>query len=249
MSSFDNSRSRASRLGFRAALVAIFFAGFVAFFAFGLDDYVNFESLREHRAWLQARVDDYGVLAPVIFMALYAAAVAFSVPGALVMTITGGFLFGNVVGTAYVVVAATIGATGIFLVARTALGEPLRARAGPWLARLEAGFQCNAFNYLLVLRIIPLFPFFIINLVPAFLGVPLGTYIVATFFGIIPATFVFSSVGAGLGSFFESGEEFSAAGILTPEIILALVGLAVLALLPVAYQKFRSRQNRQGGLG
>ena len=243
MSSFDNSRSRGSRLGFRVALVAIFIAGFVAFFAFGLDDYVSFESLREHRAWLQARVHDYGVLAPVIFMALYAAAIAFSVPGGLVMTITGGFLFGNIVGTAYVVVAATIGATGIFLVARTALGEPLRARAGPWLARLEAGFQRNAFNYLLVLRIIPLFPFFIINLVPAFLGVPLATYIVATFFGIIPATFVFSSVGAGLDSLFESGKEFSAAGILTPEIILALVGLAVLALLPVAYKKYRSRQD------
>ena len=177
-----------------------------------------------------------------MFMVLYAAAVAFSLPGGLVMTITGGFLFGNIFGTSYVVVAATIGATGIFLVARTALGEPLRARAGPWLGRLEAGFQRNAFSYLLVLRLIPLFPFFIVNIVPAFLGIPLATYIVATFFGIIPATFVFSSVGAGLDSLFESGEDFSAAGILTPEIILALAGLAVLALLPVVYQKYRSRQ-------
>ena len=223
--------------------MAIFIAGFIAFFALGLDDYVTFASLQEHRAWLQAQVHDYAVLAPAIYMALYAAAVAFSLPGGLVMTITGGFLFGNMVGTAYVVVAATIGATGIFLVARTALGEPLRARAGPWLARLEAGFQRNAFSYLLVLRLIPLFPFFVVNLVPAFLGVPLATYIVATFFGIIPATFVFSSVGAGLDSLFESGEELSAAGILTPEIVLALAGLAVLALLPVAYQKYRSRDS------
>ena len=215
---------------------------FIAFFAFGLDDYVTFESLREHRAWLQTQVHDYAMLAPAMFMVLYAAAVAFSLPGGLVMTITGGFLFGNIFGTSYVVVAATIGATGIFLVARTALGEPLRARAGPWLGRLEAGFQRNSFSYLLVLRLIPLFPFFIVNIVPAFLGIPLATYIVATFFGIIPATFVFSSVGAGLDSLFESGEDFSAAGILTPEIILALAGLAVLALLPVVYQKYRSRQ-------
>lgn len=223
--------------------MAIFIAGFIAFFALGLDDYVTFASLQEHHAWLQARVHDYAVLAPAIYMALYAAAITFSLPGGLVMTIAGGFLFGNMVGTAYVVVAATIGATGIFLVARTALGEPLRARAGPWLARLEAGFQRNAFSYLLVLRLIPLFPFFVVNLVPAFLGVPLATYIVATFFGIIPATFVFSSVGAGLDSLFESGEELSAVGILTPEIILALAGLAVLALLPVAYQKYRSRDS------
>ena len=242
MSSLDNSRPRKGRLGFRIALVAVFVAGFIAFFASGLDDYVTFESLREHRAWLQTQVHDYAMLAPAMFMVLYAAAVAFSLPGGLVMTITGGFLFGNIFGTSYVVVAATIGATGIFLVARTALGEPLRARAGPWLGRLEAGFQRNAFSYLLVLRLIPLFPFFIVNIVPVFLGIPLATYIVATFFGIIPATFVFSSVGAGLDSLFESGEDFSAAGILTPEIILALAGLAVLALLPVVYQKYRSRQ-------
>ena len=114
---------------------------------------------------------------------------------------------------------------------------------GPWLGRLESGFQRNAFNYLLVLRLIPLFPFFVVNLVPAFLGVRLATYVAATFIGIIPATFVFSSVGAGLDSLFDSGREFSAAGILTPEIILALAGLAVLALLPVAYRKYKSRRS------
>ena len=243
MTSVDNGQSRVRRLGIRGALIAVFIAGFISFFAFGLDEYVTIETLREHRAMLQAQVHKYTVLAPTVFMVLYAAAIAFSVPGGLVMTITGGFLFGNIAATAYVVVAATFGASVLFLVARTALGEPLRARAGPWLGRLESGFQRNAFNYLLVLRLIPLFPFFVVNLVPAFLGVRLATYVAATFIGIIPATFVFSSVGAGLDSLFDSGREFSAAGILTPEIILALAGLAVLALLPVAYRKYKSRRS------
>lgn len=240
MSSADDTGSRTGKFGLRLALVALLAAGFVAFFALGLDEYLSFEALREHRVTLQAQVHEYTVLAPAIFMALYAAAIAFSLPGGLVMTITGGFLFGNIAGTAYVVVAATFGASIIFMIARTALGEPLRARAGPWLGRFEAGFQRNAFSYLLILRLIPVFPFFVVNLVPAFLGVRLPTYAAATFLGIIPATFVYSSVGTGLDSLFDSGEEFTAAGILTPEIILALVGLAVLALLPVAYRKFKS---------
>ena len=243
MSSVRGDQRQKVRVGVRVALVGVLVAGFVSFFAFGVDDYVTIETLREHRDILQAKVDDYAILAPAIFVVLYATAIAFSVPGGLVMTITGGFLFGNVMGTAYVVVAATIGASAIFLIARTALGEPLRARAGPWLGRLEAGFQRNAFNYLLVLRLIPLFPFFVVNLVPAFLGVRLAPYVVATLVGIIPATFVYSTVGAGLDSLFESDQEFTATGILTPEIITALVGLAVLALLPVAYKRYRARKS------
>lgn len=246
MSSVRGDQRQKVRVGVRVALVGVLVAGFVSFFAFGVDDYVTIETLREHRDILQAKVDDYAILAPTIFVVLYATAIAFSVPGGLVMTITGGFLFGNVMGTAYVVVAATIGASAIFLIARTALGEPLRARAGPWLGRLEAGFQRNAFNYLLVLRLIPLFPFFVVNLVPAFLGVRLAPYVVATFVGIIPATFVYSTVGAGLDSLFESDQEFTATGILTPEIITALVGLAVLALLPVAYKRYRARKSEPG---
>lgn len=238
----DESRPPKARLWARVALVAALAAGFASFFAFGLDDYVTVETLREHRNVLRARVDDHAVLAPAVFMALYAAAVAFSLPGGAAMTIAGGFLFGNVFGSAYVAAAATVGASAVFLVARTALGEPLRARAGPWLGRLEAGFQRNAFSYLLVLRLIPLFPFFVVNLVPAFLGVRLMPYVGATLVGIVPATFVYATVGAGLDSLFESGGEFTAAGILTPEIVTALVGLAILALLPVAYKRYKARK-------
>jgi len=219
-------------------------AGLIAFFAFGLDDYLTFETLRENRAWLLQQVADAALLTALAYMAIYILVIAFSLPGGAVMTITGGFLFGQWLGTAYVIVAATIGATILFIAARTALGDILRAKAGPFLQKMEAGFQENALNYLLVLRLIPIFPFFIVNLVPAFLGVSLRVFVIATFVGIIPGSFVYATVGAGLGSIFDSGEEFSAGSILTPEIVTALIGLAILALLPVAYKKFRSRRGR-----
>ena len=160
------------------------------------------------------------------------------------MTIAGGFLFGTLFGTLLVVLSATAGAVAIFLVAKTSLGEVLRAKAGPWLQQFEAGFRKNAFSYLLVLRLVPLFPFFVVNLVPAFLGVNLRTFAITTLIGIVPGTFVFTSVGAGLGSVFDMGEEFSAAGILTPEVIIALVGLALLSLLPLVYKAISTRREK-----
>ncbi|MEC9369347.1 MAG: VTT domain-containing protein, partial [Pseudomonadota bacterium] len=168
-----------------------------------------------------------------------------SVPGAALLTVTGGFLFGIWVGTAAVVVGATLGATAVFLIARTALGEALRAKAGPAIRKMEQGFRENALSYLLVLRLIPLFPFFLVNLVPAFLGVPLATFVVGTFFGIMPGTFVFISIGAGLGSIFDSMQEFTLKGALTPEVIVALVGLAVLSLIPVAYRTIKARKDNR----
>jgi uncharacterized membrane protein YdjX (TVP38/TMEM64 family) len=213
----------------------------VAFFALGLGQYVRFDVLRENREELLTLVERYGLLASFAYMAFYAIAVACSLPGGAVLSITGGFLFGAVWGTVHIVIGATLGATLLFLVAKTSLGDPLRAKAGPWLQRMQAGFQENALSYLLVLRLVPLFPFFVVNLVPAFLGVTLPTYLLGTFVGIIPGAFVYASVGAGLGSLFDAGGEFSAKGILTPQILMALLGLAVLALIPVAYKKLKRR--------
>lgn len=213
----------------------------VAFFALGLDRYLSFEQLRQHRVELMGFVMARPVLAVLAFVAVYATATACSLPGGAVMTLTGGFLFGIWLGTAAVVVGATLGATLLFLVARTALGSTLRARAGPFLARMEAGFRENALSYLLVLRLIPAFPFVVVNLVPALLGVPVRTFVVATFFGIMPGTFVFASIGAGLGSIFDKMEEVSLTGALTEEVVIALVGLAVLALIPVAYKQLKAR--------
>ena len=210
--------------------------------ALDLDRYLSFEMLREHREALTGFVAANMVVAALAFVLVYAAVIALSVPGGAVLTITGGFLFGSIPATVLVVVAATLGATLVFLIAKTALGDPLRSRAGPFLQRMEAGFQEDAFNYLLVLRLIPIFPFWIVNLVPAFLGVPLRTYVLGTLIGIIPGSFVYATVGAGLGSVLDSGQEFSPASVLTAQVVIALVGLAVLALLPVAYRKWKARR-------
>ena len=222
--------------------LAVLGIGVVAFFAFGLDRYLTFDELRRNREALTDFVAAMPVLSVLLFVLVYTGAVALSVPGAAVLTLAGGFLFGIWEGTAAVVAGATAGATLLFLVARFVLGDTLRAKAGPWLAKMEAGFNEDAMSYLLVLRLIPAFPFFIVNLVPAFLGVSLRTFVVATFLGIIPGTFVFASIGAGLGSIFDSAQEFSLKGALTPQVITALVGLALLSLLPVVYKKIKARR-------
>ncbi len=224
--------------------LALVVAGLGAFMALDLDHYLSFEALRAHRFLLLGLIDDHRVLAPMIFAIAYALAVALSLPSGAVLTIAAGFLFGAVPGTVYVVLSATIGAVAIFLIARSALGRPLRARAGAWLQNLEAGFRKNALSYLLVLRLIPLFPFFVVNLVPAFLGVGLPVYTVATLLGIIPGTVVFVGVGVGLGSIFDAGAGFTAEGLLTPEAVTALAGLAALSMLPVAYKAVRARRAR-----
>jgi uncharacterized membrane protein YdjX (TVP38/TMEM64 family) len=216
--------------------------GFALFFALGLDDYVTCAGLREHRGALLAFVADRRLLAPLTFMAIYVAVTALSLPGGALTTIIGAFLFGGLATTAMVVVAATLGATLLFVVAKSALGDPLRARAGPWMSKMAEGFQDNALNYLLVLRLIPLFPFFVVNLVPAFLGVRLGTYVLGTFVGIIPGTFLYASLGAGLGGILDTGEACDVEGVLTPQVVIALLGLAVLALLPVVYKKWKARR-------
>lgn len=221
----------------RFAPLALLAAGFALFFVFGLDEYVSFAALADNREALLAYVEGHGVLAAATYVAVYALAVAFSIPGATVLTLAGGFLFGTWLATVCVVAGATIGAIGVFLAARTAFAGTLRRRAGPWLARLEAGFAENAFSYLLVLRLVPLFPFWLVNLVPAFLGVPLGTFALATLIGIIPGSFVYASVGNGLGAVIDAGGEPDFSIIFDPEILLPLLGLALLALLPAAYRK------------
>ncbi len=223
------------------ALIAVV----VALFVFGPSNTVVFQTLREHRVELLVFVAENAFAASAIFFAVYVAVVSFSLPGGAMMTIAGGFLFGPVHTALVVVFAATLGATLLFLVARSACGDRLRARAGPWLERMADGFRDDAMSYLLVLRLIPLFPFFVVNLVPAFLGVGLRTYVVATFFGIIPGTFVFALAGGGLGSVLDAGESFAVATVLTPEIVAALAGLAVLALLPMVHKKIRKRRGEK----
>jgi uncharacterized membrane protein YdjX (TVP38/TMEM64 family) len=232
----------ASRFSLKKLLpLVVLAAGIAAFFGLGLHKYLSFEQLRQHRGELMSFVAGMPIKAVVLFALAYAAAAALSLPGGALLTVTGGFLFGIWEGTAAVVVGATLGASLLFLAARSAFADTLRAKAGPWLARMEAGFKEDALSYLLVLRLLPAFPFFVVNLVPAFLGVPLRTFVIATFLGIIPGTFVFASIGAGLGSIFDSMQEFSLKGALTPQVLTALIGLACLSLVPVIYKKLKAR--------
>jgi uncharacterized membrane protein YdjX (TVP38/TMEM64 family) len=227
----------------RLAPIAILLAGLAAFFALGGPRYLSFEHLQAHHERVSAWIAAQGALGPVIYVALYALVVAFSLPGGLVMTLLGGFLFGTWLGAGLTVVGATLGATAVFLAARTAFADVLRAKAGPTLQKMEAGFRENALSYLLVLRLVPLFPFFLVNLAPAFLGVPLRTYVAATFFGIIPGTVVYSSVGAGLGTILEQGGAPDKSIIWRLEVIGPLLGLAALALLPVLYKRMKAKRH------
>jgi len=225
------------------ALVLI--GGLLIYVSFDGSKYLTLESLRLYRADLETCVTNYTAITLVIFAIAYVVVVVFSLPGASVMTVTAGFLFGSIIGTGLAVVSATVGATGIFLIAKTTLGDPLRARAGSSLKKMELGFKENALSYLLILRLVPLFPFFLVNLVPAFLGVKLRIYVSATAIGIIPGTFVYAQVGAGLDGILVSDDKLSIDTIFTGEVLAALIGLAVLCALPIFY-KFLQAQKVKG---
>ncbi len=200
------------------------------------------------------------VAALAIYLGVYVAVVALSLPGALILTLAGGLLFGWLIGLVATVIAATVGATIVFLVARSSLGEGLTSKVGPWLARLSDGFRENALSYLLFLRLVPAFPFVVVNLAAAVLGVPLRTYVLGTLIGIIPGTAAFSVAGSGLGSVIEAqnrsygacvakmpgGEAacpytIDTSALVTKELIMAFVLLGVVALIPVALKKWRAR--------
>jgi uncharacterized membrane protein YdjX (TVP38/TMEM64 family) len=219
-----------------AALVAVIA---VAYW-YRLDQYLTLDAIRDNRAALLAYVEENRALAVVAFMVVYAAAVAVSLPGAVVLTLAGGFLFGAVLGTALSVVAATIGAAAVFLIARSAFGDVLRLKAGAIVARMADGFQKNAFSYLLFLRLVPVFPFWAVNLVPAFLGMKLVPFVVATGIGIIPGTAVYSAFGAGLGQVFEAGGKANIKDVFSPPLVAGLIGLGLLSLLPVVLKRWRS---------
>ncbi|MGI9488195.1 MAG: TVP38/TMEM64 family protein [Geminicoccaceae bacterium] len=222
--------------------LAVLVIAAIGVFASGLHRYLTFDALREHREILLSLVENHAVLAPLAFIAIYALATAMSLPGGVILTITGGFLFGIWLGGLYVVMGATLGAVAIFLIAKSALGDTLKRKAGPWMAKMEAGFKENELSYLLILRLIPLFPFWLVNLVPAFLGVSLSTYVIATFVGIIPGSFAYASVGNGLGAVFDQGGTPGLSILADPKVWGPMVALIVLALVPVAYKRFAAQK-------
>ncbi len=223
----------------RALPFVLLIAGLVVFFALDLQKYFTLEALRANRVMLAEFVLQNPLIAPMAFGGIYALVVAFSLPLGAVMTLAGGLLFGLVTGTITVVCGATLGATALFLAARGAFRESFARRAGATLRKLEEGFRRDAFFYLLTLRLIPAFPFFLVNLAPALLGMRLLPYVIATFIGIIPGTFVYISIGNGLGALFDAGQtpELGLSIFLKPDILLPIGGLIVLSLLPIAARR------------
>ena len=203
----------------------------------GLGDLLSLDTLRLHRAWLTGMVAAHWGIAALAFVAVYTASTALSVPGAVLLTITGGFLFGVTAGAALTVIGATTGATLVFLFARQVFGDRALDRFGDSAARIGAGIQRNAWSYMLVLRFVPLFPFFLVNLAAAFFGVRLPVFLVTTAFGIIPGTVVFTLAGAGLGSVLDAGGPLELRSILTPEILAGLIGLGAIALLAIPLKR------------
>lgn len=199
----------------------------------GLTSYLSLETLRAHRSELTAMVEKHVVLAALLYVLAYVLAVAFSLPGAAFLTIAGGFLFGTTIGALLTVTGATIGATIIFMLAKRIFGDDALDRFGGAAAKLAAGIRRHAGSYLMVLRLVPLFPFFLVNLVPAFVGVRPATFIITTFFGILPGTIVFSLAGCGVGSILDQGGDLTIRSIMTPQVIASLVGLALLSLAAI----------------
>jgi uncharacterized membrane protein YdjX (TVP38/TMEM64 family) len=226
---------------------------------------LSFITLVDRRDAIDAFVTQHRIGAPAAFAAAYALAVALSLPGAAFLTICGGMIFGALAGGATALIGATAGATVIFLVAKSALAGWLVRRAGRRTESLAAGFRADAFNYLLFLRLVPIFPFWLVNLVPALFGVSLATFVAATALGIIPATFAFAFFGAGLDSAIAAQAtiyracrsagrpdchlDFDPGAAATPELIAGLIALGVLALVPVAIKRLKAARVRLNDSG
>jgi len=225
-------------------LVALLAGGLAAMVALGLDGQLGLDAVRRHHAVLAGFVSGEPLLASLLFMGIYAFAVAISVPGVQLLAVIGGWLFGWLHGTIYVAVAATIAASAVFLLARSALGQALRDRAGPAVQRFATSFREHAPSYVFVLHLVPVFPYAIVNTLPAACGVRLRTFVLAAFLGVLPSTLLLAQFGSELGEVLAQGTAIRLSSFLTPEILMALGGLGALALLPIAYRAWRARRRQ-----
>lgn len=200
--------------------------------------YFSFEVFKEHQQSLESFIEKKRLLSILIYCGIYILIVSVSIPGASFMTITGGLLFSQWIGVSVSVVSATIGASILFLGAKMASSDLLKKKSGSWGSKMKDGFKEDAFTYLLTLRLIPIFPFAIINLAAAIFQIPLRTFFFGTLIGIIPGSFVYTSMGVALREVI-SQPDFSRGLILNPKVLFALAGLGILALLPVLYKKFK----------
>ena len=219
----------------KLTIALLLLSAIAVFFYFDLGRFLSLQSLKEHRDRLLTFSEANYATSVALFILVYVAVTGLSLPGAVILTLAGGFLFGSVLAALFVNVGATTGATLAFLAARYLLRDWVEQKFGRWLEPLQHGFAPNAFSYLLTLRLIPLFPFFIVNLVSGLTRMQVGTYVVATALGIIPGSFVYAYAGRQLGSINSLKE------VASPNVIAAFVLLGVLALLPIVYKRVSSK--------
>jgi len=225
----------------RVAPLAVLLAALAALWATGLASKLDWAAIGRHQAVLSAWIARHRLVAPLIYVLAYAVLTALSVPEAAIITVAGGLLFGIWLGGVLAVIGSTAGAIVLFLAARSAFGATRVARAGSRLARIRAELHHNGFHYLLAIRLIPLFPFWLVNLAAALAGMRLWSFAAATLIGIIPATFVFASIGAGVGDVLAAGNTPDLSLIFSPPILGPLLALGALSLLPVAWRKWKRR--------
>jgi uncharacterized membrane protein YdjX (TVP38/TMEM64 family) len=207
-----------------------------AAYSFGLHEYLTLDSIKAQKEEFQGLIDSQPVLAPLSFIGIYAGAVALSLPIATFLTLLGGFLFGAVKGSLMVVTAATIGATIIFTIAKTSLGTTLREKAGPLYDKVEGNMKDNAMGYLFFMRLVPIFPFVLVNILPALFNVPLRIFALTTFLGILPGTAVYVYFGQQLG------EINALSDLARPELLFAFALLGVFALIPTLYTQYKKKK-------
>ena len=239
----DATRTQ-SRLARRLPIIAILLVAIIG--GFTLRDYLSFDMLRDNREMFIEFRDANYLATVLVFIVCYVVIVGFSLPGATIATLTGGFLFATFPGVLYNVTGATIGATLIFTAARWGFGERLGARlegSEGAVKKIKDGIDENQWSMLFLIRLLPAVPFFMANLIPSFLEVPTHRFIISTFLGIIPGAVVFTSVGAGLAEVFEMGGMPDLSIIFEPRILLPIMGLAALSLLPVAIKAFRGKKD------
>jgi uncharacterized membrane protein YdjX (TVP38/TMEM64 family) len=232
---------RAMRTLRRFLPLALLLIALAALAASGLAGLFSWATLDHYRALLDGWISRYPVTAPLLYAVLYAVTTALSVPEGAVLTVAGGLLFGTVMGGAMAVIGATAGALVLFLAARSAFATARASRGGRRLARIQRELHRNGFSYLLAIRLIPAFPFWLVNLAAALAGMRLLPFAAATLIGIVPATFIYAWIGAGVGGLLDAGGRPDLTQVFSPHFLAPLVALALLALLPVVWQRRRRR--------
>ncbi|MCI5046647.1 MAG: TVP38/TMEM64 family protein [Aquisalinus sp.] len=240
----ETTQTEKKSIWVRLIPVGVIAVALILFFALGLNKYFNFDIILENKEALDGWIGQNALLATLLFALAYAGAVAISFPGATIFTVVGGFLLGLWKGTIAVVFGATIGAVIIFMLAKTAFGDTLRSRAGSGvIKKMEAGFREDELSYMFLLRLVPAFPFFLVNIVAGLLDVKLRNYLIGTFFGIIPGTFVYVSIGNAIAAGTASIEDTGLASVFSqPSVYLPFIGLAFLGALPIIIKRVTGKK-------